>query len=42
MLPSLSLLSCEVSVSVKENTDRKKYFQKKGGCCCQDRGYVNI
>ena len=29
MIPSLPLLSCELSVSVKENPDRKKKKKKK-------------
>ena len=33
MVPSLPLLSCELSVSVKENPDRKKKKKKKDARC---------
>ena len=43
MVPSLPLLSCELSVSVKENPDRKKNIQKSASVSCKDCGiYTGI
>ena len=39
MVPSLPLLSCESSVSVKENPDRKKNYST---CTLQNDNFIRI
>ena len=40
MVPSLPLLSCEASVSVKENPEKKK--KKKNGCASLNKCYQKL